>query len=51
MNFNYAEIFKNYSVCYFISGATQGNANFTLTHTKKALETVLKELLKISDSI
>lgn len=51
MKFNYAEIFKSDSVCYFISGVIQGNVNFTLTHVKIALESVLKGLLKISDSI
>lgn len=51
MNFNYAEIFKSDSACYFISSVIQGNANFTLTHVKTALETVLKEFLKISHSV
>lgn len=50
MNFNCAEIFKSDSVCNFITGVIQGNANFTLTHMKTALETVLKELLKIPNS-
>lgn len=51
MIFNYAEIFKSDLACYFISGVIQGNANFTLTHMETALETMLKEFLKISDSI
>lgn len=51
MKFNYAELFKSDSACYFISGVIQGNANFTLTHMETALETMLKEFLKISDSI
>lgn len=39
------------SACSFISGVIQGNANFTLTYMETALESILKEFLKISDSI